>query len=290
LNEYFSDVPGSLSYEIGVNGKHVTRPYTDKVQVSTNIDDSISGIRTFEFSRDNKSLAKGWYAEMDYRGALPQSVTMRGIRVRQGNIQIGDEYFLASHYLERRFATWVVGEIHICDFNIRPNARRDGFEHTPEYESFLEQASILGRFLSQRCRKSSKERSNSQAAVRQLDEVESGLNGLIFFIDEEHRESILSAANQKMEQVKRFVESSNDGEAVRERYGRVILRINELAENKAFFRDLLDKENVGNTDGVNIIGKILKSLQTEYSQCKSVEDLMQRVVRPFLKQGEQNNQ
>lgn len=283
LDEYFSDVPGFLSCDIRVNGKSVTRPYTDKIQVSTNIDDSIRGIRTFDFSRDNKPLAKGWYAEIDYRGALPQSITMRGIRVRQGNIQIGDEYFLASHYLERRFATWVVGEIHIFDFNIRPNARRDGFEHTPEYESFLEQASVLGRLLSQQCRKSSKERSNSQAIIRRLQEVESRLDSVLFFVDEEHRQGVLAVLLGKLAEVKRFIDSCNDGESLRERYGQVSLKVGELNENKFFIHDLLDRKTVDETDGVDVIAKILRSLQTEYSQCKSIEDLMQRIIKPFLK-------
>jgi hypothetical protein len=283
LDEFFSDVPGYRSYKVTVNGKSVMRPYSDKIQVNANTEDLVKDINVFEFLGIDKPLAKGWYAEIDYRGALPVGVAMRGIRVRQGNIQVGDEYFLAPYYLERRFATWVVGEIQVCDYNIRPNARRDGFEHTTEYESFLEQASVLGRLLSQQCRKSSKERSNSQTVMRQLDEVESRVDSLAFFIDEEHRNGMLSASLQKLEQVRRFVNSVNDGEAIKERYGKVSLKVSELPERKAFFYDLLDRENICNTDGISIIGRILKTLQKEYHQCKSIEDLMQRVVRPFLK-------
>jgi molecular chaperone HtpG len=281
ITEHFSDVPGYLSYQVTMNGKKVTRPYSDKIQVSTNFADEIKDVRLFEFSGNKIPLAKGWYAVIDYRGALPISVPMRGIRVRQGNIQIGDEYILASYYLERRFATWTIGEIHICDYNIRPNARRDSFEQTREYESFLEQASILGRLLSQLCRKSSKARSNSLAVIRRLEEIESRLNSLTFFLDEEHRQSILTTSCERLENIKRLIALSNDGELIRKKYSNILTRVDELSDNALFLPDILDKTDL-DADSIEIIGKILKALQKEYNQCSSIEDLMHRVLKPFL--------
>jgi hypothetical protein len=76
----------------------------------------------------------------------------------------------------------------------------------------------------------------------------------------------------------------SDGEAIRERYGRIALRISEMTDGKALFHELLDRENLNNIDSVTMIAKILKSLQEEYSQCRSIEDLMLRVVKPFLKE------
>jgi molecular chaperone HtpG len=281
ITEYFSDVPGYLSYQVAVNGKTVTRPYFNKIQVSTNIADEIKDVNLFEFSVNKARLAKGWYAVIDYRGALPVSVPMRGIRVRQGNIQIGDEYILAPYYLERRFATWTIGEIHICDYNIRPNARRDSFEQTREYESFLEQTSILGRLLSQLCRKSSKERSNSLAGMRRLEEIEARLDSLAFFLDEEHRQSILATSCDRLDMVKRLIALSNDGELIREKYSNIRTRVDQLSDNALFLPDVLDKTAM-DADAVEIIGKVLKALQKEYNQCSSIEDLMQRVLKPFL--------
>ena len=69
---------------------------------------------------------------------------MRGIRVRHGNIEVGDERFLDHIYSEKRFATWHIGEIHL-NHNIKPNARRDGFEESRDYERFLERTTIIGK-------------------------------------------------------------------------------------------------------------------------------------------------
>lgn len=283
VDAYFSDAPGYTNYQLTVNGNTVVRPYADRIRVSANVEDAIADVNLFEFPGTDKPLAKGWYAAMNYKGSLPSSVAMRGIRVRHGNIQVGDEFFLSPLYLERRFATWAIGEIQICDYNIRPNARRDGFEHTPEYESFLEQATALGRFLSQLCRKSSSERSRLQALARRVEEVDSRLNLLLFFVDEEHRQNVLAKAREKLEDVEHLVDVSSDGEGVKEKLSEIQLKINLLSENASFFYEWLDRKSIANTDRVDIIGQILKTLYKEYDECTSVEDLMQRVLRPFLK-------
>lgn len=283
IDAYFADVPGYTNYQLTVNGKTVVRPYTVKIKVSANIEDTITEVKLFEFPGSNKLLAKGWYAIMNHKGSLPLSVAMRGIRVRHGNIQVGDEYFLSPLYLERRFATWTIGEIHICDYNIRPNARRDGFEHTPEYESFLEQASALGRFLSQLCRRSSSERSRSQALIRRLEDIESRLTPLVFFVDEEHRQNVLTTAREKLGDVKGLLEPSNDGEAINEKYNEIQSKIGLLSENTSFFHEWADQRSIADADGIDIIGKILKTLCNEYHESKSLEDLMQRVIKPFLR-------
>ncbi len=283
IDVHFSNVPAYMDYRLTVNGKTVLRPYADKMQVSTNIEDTITDVKLFEFPGSSSPLAKGWYAIMNHKGSLPLSVAMRGIRVRQGNIQVGDEYFLSPFYLERRFATWTIGEIQICDHNIRPNARRDGFEHTPEYESFLEHATALGRHLSQLCRKSSSERSYSVGLTKRLEEIELTLAPLVFFVDEEHRQNVLAAIRGKLEGVKLFLDSSGDGKVMKERYTEIQSKINLLSEGDSFFHERVDQRSIATTDGVAIIGKILKTLCYEYKECKTAEDLMQRVIKPFLK-------
>jgi hypothetical protein len=58
---------------------------------------------------------------------------VNGIRVRVRNIQIGrtailDELFSEGNLSKERFNKYYVGEIHIADDKLIPNARRDGFE------------------------------------------------------------------------------------------------------------------------------------------------------------------
>ena|SRR5271157_1616982 len=283
VEEYFSDVAGYKNYRLTINGKSVVRPYTDEIQISSNVDDRIRDVKLFELPGVHKPLARGWYAIMDYRGSLPPSVAMRGIRVRQGNIEVGNEFFLSPLYLERRFATWTIGEIQVWDHNIRPNARRDGFEQTPEYESFLEQMSALGRFLSHSCRRSSGQRSRTQALARRLEEIESALANLTFFIDKEHQLNLIATARERLEGVRPLIDSSNDGQALTKKYQELQLRVDSLEGTNCFFHEWVDGRSIRHADKVDIIGRILKSLYQEYGKCRSVEDLMQRVLKPFSK-------
>ena len=143
LDKYFSIIPGYRGYNISLNGERIFRPYSDKIQISGGVTDEIGDIECFEFSTTHaEPLALGWYAKTSFKASLPSQVVMRGIRVRHGNLEVGDEYFLSPYFTERRFATWNIGEIQLCDHKVRPNARRDGFEQTPEYERFLEHASL----------------------------------------------------------------------------------------------------------------------------------------------------
>jgi molecular chaperone HtpG len=286
IEEYFSNVPGFRNYRLTVNGKNVTRPYVDQIQISTNSDDRIRDAEPFELPGTEGPLARGWYAVMDYRGALPQAVAMRGIRVRQGNIQVGDEFFLAPLYLERRFATWTIGEIQISNHNIRPNARRDGFEQTPEYESFLEQSSVLGRFLSQQCRKSSGQRSRYQALARKIEDLESNLDNHLAFIDQEHQEQFLSSVRAKLENISLALKSAGNYDGLGDKYLELQTKTNLLVENGSFLNSCVDGRTIRHIDKVDIIAKIVKGLYLEYAKCQSAEDLIQRVLKPFIRPGQ----
>lgn len=53
---------------------------------------------------------------------------IKGIRIRQGNILIGDENTLRKCYKEERFNSWMVGELLVFNEDIIPNTRRDDYE------------------------------------------------------------------------------------------------------------------------------------------------------------------
>jgi molecular chaperone HtpG len=283
VEKHFADVPAYKTYRISVNDKSITRPYANKIQVSSNILDAIKDVELFELPGTSKPLARGWYAIMEFKGSLPPSVSMRGIRVRHGNIEVGDEFFLSPLYLERRFATWTIGEIHICDRRIRPNARRDGFEQTSEYESFLEQTNALGRFLSHLCRKSSSQRSRTQTLASKLKEIESALANTVLFIDEEHQRSLIASAREKLENARLLLDASSNGQVLKTKYQELRLKVDSLSQTSSFFHDCVDGRSIRHADKVQIIGKILKALYLEYGKAKSAEDLIQKVLAPFLK-------
>lgn len=49
------------------------------------------------------------------------------MRIRVGNIQIGDPHILDSFYRENRFNSYMAGEIHVVSPDLIPNGRRDDF-------------------------------------------------------------------------------------------------------------------------------------------------------------------
>src|SRR3546814_14880446 len=83
---------------------------------------------TFE-DRDGGVAAVGWIVHHDYLGALPRRARIGGIRLRAGDIQVGDHQVLIDYFAEPRFNSWAVAEIQVLDRRIIPNARRDFFEH-----------------------------------------------------------------------------------------------------------------------------------------------------------------
>lgn len=187
LDSHLSLLPGFRSYNVKINGSAIFRPYEDSFGINENVSDRVQSIEKFEFkATDNSILARGWFAKTRLLASLPKSCAMRGIRVRQGNISIGDEYLLEDVFSERRFATWHIGSIEVGP-QLRPNARRDGFEETPAFERFLEQAAMLGRHLSRQCRQYSKIRVSQTSLDRKIALIETALE-LDFFVDKDHKD------------------------------------------------------------------------------------------------------
>jgi hypothetical protein len=103
-----------------------------------------------------------------YSGALPRRTLQKGLRLRVGNIQVGDDRLLEDLFPEPRFNSWSVGEIHIIDARIVPNGRRDQFEHNTHYFNLLSHLTPLARELSKRCRSSSMRRNRWREFLREI--------------------------------------------------------------------------------------------------------------------------
>jgi len=280
VTRHLAAVPGYSVYHIEVNGQQIFRPHADEVVLGEGRADRISGVNFFEWTdSNNKMLARGWYAEMQYLASLPQRTVMRGIRVRQGNIEIGHEYFLEAIYTERRFATWHVGEIHLVE-NVKPNARRDGFEESPEYECFLEQASRQGRILSDLCRESSKQRGAIVAIGRQLDEIERLLK-FVVLVDGDHHDSHMRDVAKRLDMLEKRRDTLDSTMKDRLRDARASLT--GLRENPNYMSECIDMRRLRNLSTSEILLQVCKAAFQEYEHASSADDLLHRVVAPYLK-------
>ncbi len=123
--------------------------------------DRISDINIFEVKDEyNDSMAIGWYAECSWLGGIVDK-EISGLRMRKGNILIGDSKTLSPIFKEERFNGWTQGEIFILTDKLIPNARRDDFEQNDAYYYFIEQLTQgVGTDISRKIREASKQRNN----------------------------------------------------------------------------------------------------------------------------------
>lgn len=123
-------------YKITVNGAQLFKEYKSRLyegnEVSFKVYDEIFGVEFKDFyDEDGKLIAWMWYGLCKFERAIPKALNpMHGFRLRQGNIQIGDNTVVASFFKEDRGNSYFVGEIFTVDKNLIPNAQRDYFNET----------------------------------------------------------------------------------------------------------------------------------------------------------------
>lgn len=282
ISEHLQRVDGFTCYRLLVNGRAVHRPYRDTFEVMANRHDKIRSIELIDFRRaDGSSLGRGWYARTGFLASLPARVGMRGIRVRQGNIEIGDEYFLTESYAERRFSTWHIGEI-LLGYSLKANARRDGFEQSPDYETFLEQADMLGAHLSHLCRRSSKDRSGVSTAERLLERLESVVQCRLY-ADEQHFHQKKQEASRLIARMADFAERGWLSTESLQRLSTIRARFVGLDGNAKYLADALDGRILRHKSKRGLLRSLAKAITGSIDATMSKDDMLLRVFGHYLK-------
>jgi molecular chaperone HtpG len=130
IDEYLSSKLSSYGrYNIILNGQPIHKPYKDIVKISKGDHDHVDEIEFFEIKNGKtKPIAYGWYGKRrELLGSIARGDDSSGIRVRVGNIQIGDAHLLDDCFREPRFNGYVSGEVHVECSDLIPNSRRDDF-------------------------------------------------------------------------------------------------------------------------------------------------------------------
>jgi molecular chaperone HtpG len=107
---------------------------------------------------DGGVAAVAWFLHHDYEGGLPNVALVKGLRVRSGDIQIGDHTLLEGLFPEPRFNVWSVGEVHVLDRRLIPNGRRDNFEQNVHLNNLLNHLAPTAKDIARRCRTNSTKR------------------------------------------------------------------------------------------------------------------------------------
>ncbi len=122
-------------YKITVNGAQLFKEYKphlyEGADNSKKAYDTIFGVDFKDFYDDKQLIAWCWYGLSRFEKAIPKPLNpMYGFRLRQGNIQIGDNAVVAPLFKEERGNSFIVGEIFAVDRNLIPNSQRNYFNET----------------------------------------------------------------------------------------------------------------------------------------------------------------
>jgi hypothetical protein len=144
----------------------IYRPYRDKFQMSEHESDLIVDVDVFELTGVHGDLAAfGWIFTHSYKGIIPVEGNIRGIRVRVGNTQIGEEALMTSAFPEPRFNSWSMGEIHVVERKLSPNGRRDNFDNNVHWFELQNQFAQHAKEIARICRRNSSQRN----AIKQFN-------------------------------------------------------------------------------------------------------------------------
>jgi molecular chaperone HtpG len=165
-------IPSSYSVFVsdGCTTTPVVKAYRDTVISDRlrKLEDNISEVETKVFTFEGDTVAYLWYAKTSFYGTL-QNEAVKGLRVRKGNILIGDKTTLNHIFKDERFNGWIFGELHLLSDKLIPNARRDEIEKNAAYNSMISELRIWADEISSEIRKTSNNRSSDKKAQRIIE-------------------------------------------------------------------------------------------------------------------------
>ena len=164
----------NITLKVGGNSDPTFRPHRDSFDISGGSDTFQELQKIHIPGTDGGTAAVGWILHHSYKGAVPNA-NLKGLRLRSGNIQVGPNGILEDLFIETRFNSWCVGEIHVIDSRIIPNGRRDHYEQNVHYTNLINQLSPIAREISTRCRQSSIRRNWLRQFERQQDQIKRDL-------------------------------------------------------------------------------------------------------------------
>lgn len=161
----------NVSLEYGTKVTPIYKPYKDEfvVDKGKNLTDTVQDITILKIPNDSNNItAIGWLAKTSYMGSIYDKA-VKGIRLRKGNILVGDHQTLNIVFKDARFNGWSIGEIFAIDKLLIPNARRDNFEKNPAYFALFEQLMTIAAGITKDIRAASLKRNAALSnAIEQL--------------------------------------------------------------------------------------------------------------------------
>jgi hypothetical protein len=147
---------GELDIRVDGSETPLYRPHREQLAVEDRSRVNLGELSIVEVpGMDGEVAGVAWVTHHEYEGAVPTGTLVKGLRLRVGNVQVGDNALLEDLFPEPRFNAWSVGEVHVFDRRIVPNGRRDHFEQNAHFHNLLNHLTPSARDIARRCRTSS---------------------------------------------------------------------------------------------------------------------------------------
>ena len=168
LDEWLrKDVADYQTYRIFLNDSLLHKRYSLTLPIHNKPSDGLTECKKIEIQdRQGKVIARGWLGvRRDNIGAVLRTSGFDSLRVRTGNILIGDATLLDPCFREARFNGYLIGEIHVTTRDLIPNGRRDDFQDSEMKTDFLLGVEKIVHSLEKKIR----EDSNSKNSVKPIE-------------------------------------------------------------------------------------------------------------------------
>lgn len=264
----------------------ITKPYKDKflVDKTHNIYDSIQDIMTVEIINSlQETIAIVWVAKTNYLGSVVDK-RIKGLRLRKGNILIGDNQTLNLLFKDPRLNGWVIGEVYALDKNLIPNARRDGFEKTSSYFEFNEKLMSLSSKLAKQIRNATVASNYSLSAVIEKTELLTKITDTA--IDEPKLSTSDKAViSTKLSETRKEIQKINTDQTIESIFHEIAFDELDILIGKvqgaSSFKSINIKSKLTNTEK-HILGRVFLVLEKELSE-SDMERVSEAIIESFGK-------
>ena len=169
-------------YCVYVGGNQIFKEYGMRLYSKSNSSgskqeyDHFTDLAFYDIKKGNDLIAWMWYGLCRFEKAIPKADNpMYGFRVRQGNIQIGDNTILVKFFKEDRGNSYFVGEVFAISPLLIPNTYRDNFNEN-ETRNYFEQE--IKRYCYDQLNKLYNQAAKLKAAYQKLTDYTSAVEEL----------------------------------------------------------------------------------------------------------------
>jgi len=202
-------------YNVFVNVEQIFKGYTTRIYSGGKTHDEVKDIKFKEFYDENDKLISWmWFGLSSLNGQIKPGNMQRGLRLRKGNIQIGESGTLRRLFKDHRGNEYFIGEVFAVHPDLVPNARRDYFNENAIRDVFEAQLRKFFDYLWKLCNVASDERSAYKSIKDYRESVtaykkkeETGFSG---GVDRETMQTALEEKRQRAEKAQRTLQKSKE--------------------------------------------------------------------------------